>query len=302
MTFAEALVRRAPWREFPGNLALAAWHLHEREPVLVDAHRAVHAASTIKVLPLIAALRAVERGELDLAADMPVPTARVGGSGVLKDLRCRRLPLDDLLTLMIAISDNTAANAVLDLVGFTAVDELARELGCTGTRVQRHLMATDEPGVLETTALDQARVLDRVATGAALGPEASRHALRTLSRQHVRDRLPAELPECARSWNKTGEIAGHRHDVALLGREEPECVVAVLTDRLEDERAACAHIAGIGSAAFAALPQRPPPAAVGNAVAESAAAAGDAEAAGAGTAEPGGPAEPGGTAQPVRRS
>lgn len=264
MAFAEALVQQAPWREFPGRLALAAWHLREREPVLVDEERVVHAASTIKTLPLIAALRAVERGELHLDSEMPAPTARVGGSGVLKDLRCRRLPLGDLLTLMIVISDNTATNAVLDLVGFTAVDDVARELGCSDTRVQRHLMATDEPGVLETTALDQARVLDRLATGHALAPEASRYALRTLSCQHVRDRLPAELPERARSWNKTGEIIGHRHDVALLGRDEPECVVAVLTDRLDDERTACTHIAGIGRAAFAALPPQQFPAGPGN--------------------------------------
>ncbi|WP_459165369.1 serine hydrolase [Bounagaea algeriensis] len=296
MAFAEALVQQAPWRGFPGRLALAAWHLREREPVLLDEERVVHAASTIKTLPLIAALRAVERGELSLSADVPVPTARVGGSGVLKDLRCRRLPLADLLTLMIAISDNTATNAVLDLVGFTAVDELAGELGCNDTRAQRHLMTTDEPGVLETTALDQARVLDRLATGHALGPEAARYALRTLSRQHVRDRLPAELPEHARSWNKTGEIAGHRHDVALLGRDEPECVVAVLTDRLDDERAACTHIARIGRAAFAALPPRHLPADPANRVEP------EGKADPADRAEPVDRAEPGSAAQPVRRS
>ncbi|QUH02704.1 serine hydrolase [Saccharopolyspora erythraea] len=243
------------WADFPGRVGFAAWNLDEREPVLFGARRVVNPASTIKVLVMLTALREVQRGGLALDTEVRIPDERVGGAGVLKDLpglRC--LELADAVTLMITISDNTATNAVIEAVGFEAIGELAAELGCEGTQVQRLLMRVRDPGRNTTCALDQARILDALARGTVLSPQLTDHALGVLSRQQVRDRLPALLPEGARCWNKTGEIDGSRHDVALIGdQERPRAVVAVLVDELADHRAGVDRIAGLGLRVYAAL-------------------------------------------------
>ncbi|WP_263247925.1 serine hydrolase [Saccharopolyspora rosea] len=261
MGFADRLRASLDWSGFPGRVSFAAWDLDEREPVLHDAERVVHAASTIKVLTMIAALREVRDGRIALDTEVGLPAERAGGFGVLRELRgVHRLQLADLIALMIVISDNAATNAVIDVVGFDAIRACAEDLGCTATRVQRRLMDVHAPGRNETTALDQARVLDALATGAALPADLTRHALDVLSRQQVRDRLPARLPDGARCWNKTGELDGLRHDVGLLGPDRPRAVVAVLVDGLDDELfrgvrggPACAAIADLGRAAYAAL-------------------------------------------------
>lgn len=249
----------------PGRVALAAWDLGEREPVAVAAQRVVPAASTIKVLVLVAALREVHRGQCALEAELDVSEHRAGGFGVLRELTSvHQLSLHDLLTLMIVLSDNAATNVVIDAVGLDTINACAAELGCTDTRVQRRLMDYDAKhrGYDNvTTALDQARVLDRLARGEALPEHLTRHALDVLSRQQVRDRLPALLPESAGCWNKTGEQAGLRHDVGLIGRaDKPQAVVAVLVDGLTDERSrgyrggpACPLIADIGAQVHRAL-------------------------------------------------
>ncbi|MEU6131578.1 serine hydrolase [Saccharopolyspora sp. NPDC047091] len=245
-------------RDLPGRLGFAAWDLRERVPVLSGADREVHPASTIKVLVMISALQQVHIGRSTLGESVPIPVERAGGSGVLRELSgVDRLALRDLIALMIVISDNAATNAVIDAVGFPAIARCAAELGCTSTRVERRLMDVHAPGRNATSAHDQARILDRLATGRALPPELTEHALRVLSRQQVRDRLPALLPEGARCWNKTGEIAHARHDVALIGDHRPRAVVAVLVDELGDERAAhrlaCDRIAELGLRVFRAL-------------------------------------------------
>lgn len=232
---------------------MASWQLTERAPVVFDSERVVHSASTIKVAILIAAFHAVDNGGLGLGDQVALPAHRPGGTGVLRELRCRWLRLDDLLTLMIVISDNTATNAVLSAVGFDEVAAVLDDLGCTATAVERYLMYPQNTGRLVTTALDQARMMAQLATGRAVSPESTEHALHMLSRQQVRDRVPARLPEEARCWNKTGEVSGTRHDVALLGRYQPECVLAVLSDRVSDERAACDYMADLGAAAYRAL-------------------------------------------------
>src|SRR5207302_522350 len=58
----------------------------------------------------------------------------VPGSGVLKDLTPPvALPVRDLATLMIVVSDNTAANLMIDLVGIDAINRSMRALGLTAT-------------------------------------------------------------------------------------------------------------------------------------------------------------------------
>lgn len=262
MGFADRLRAMLDWSGFPGRVGFAAWDLAEREPVLWHADRPVHSASTIKVLILVAALRQVHAGILTLDSELVLaePGLRAGGSGVLWELPgVHRMTLRDLLTLMIVISDNTATNVVLDAIGFPAVNECGRDLGCTATGIERHLMHS---GGKTTTALDQALILDRLASGTALPPELTRFALELLSRQQVRDRLPALLPAGARAWNKPGELLGLRHDVGLIGIDSrPRAVVAVLVDQLVDERSgrgthggpACERIAELGRWVYQAL-------------------------------------------------
>lgn len=238
----------------PGRVGIATWHLTEREPVLRGAEQQVHSASTIKVLIMIAALRAVRDGKLDPDEMVQLPRERTGGTGILPELpSVSRMSLRDLINLMIVISDNAATNAVLDQVGFEPVADCAADLGCRSTRVERHIGDVDAPGELRTTALDQARAMSALAEGEALPPELTAHALDVLVRQQVIDRLPALLPERARFWNKTGEIKGLRHDVALLGRVRPEVVVAVLVDGLTDPISTKGYRGGPGVEAISAI-------------------------------------------------
>lgn len=270
MGFAERLNASLPATDegFSGRVGLAAWDLDEAEPVTRHARRPVAAASTIKVLILVAALRRVRDGRMARDSDVALPARedRVGGFGILAELdSVDRLGLGDLLTLMIVLSDNAATNVVIDLVGFDEIEACAQDLGCTDTRVQRHLMdidAQDEGLDNITTALDQARVLDGLARSTALPGDLSEYALDLLSRQQVRDRLPALLPPSGECWNKTGEQLGVRHDVGLIGRAgRPRAVVAVLVDELTDPLSctgprggpACDLIATLGARVHAAL-------------------------------------------------
>jgi beta-lactamase class A len=241
----------AEW-ELPGRVGIASWDLRENVPVLRGAEVEVHSASTIKVLVMITALRAVADGRLDLDAQVEL---RTKGTGVLFEVpSVPRASLRDLINLMIVISDNAATNAVIDQVGFAAIAECTADLGCTGTRIERHIMDTEAPGVLRTTALDQARVLTALAEGTALPPQLTAHALTVLSRQQVVDRIPLLLPENARCWNKTGEIKGLRHDVALLSTDDtPQVVLAVLVDQLTDAVSNKGYRGGDGVEAIAAI-------------------------------------------------
>lgn len=229
--------------------------------VLLGADEPVTAASTIKVPILAAALGEVASTRLGLDDRITVPLERAGGSGVLQATPgIRELTLADLLTLMIVVSDNTATNVVIDLIGMARINAYCRAAGLAATVVRRVMMDADARarGVENTTsALDQANLLAGLAWGELLTAELRAFAIRTLRRQQFNDGLPALLPDDVVLAHKTGELPGVRHDVGIVdGTDGRRAVVAVLVTDLTGPCAAHAAtglIGAVGEAAWKAV-------------------------------------------------
>jgi beta-lactamase class A len=150
------------------------------DEVAVGADTPVALASAFKLVVLVALYRAADTGALGLGERRLVPaagrTAGVTGLAALRD--DAELSLRDLAQLMITVSDNAAADAVLDRVGLGAVAATVADLGLAGTSVTQacrdlhaalaedltglglsHAQALGDPA-----ALARLRVLDPAAT------------------------------------------------------------------------------------------------------------------------------------------
>src|SRR5205814_3446646 len=81
-------------------------------------------------------------GKLNLGEPIKLPEEeKVPGSGILQDLSAGdQLPVRDLITLMIVLSDNTATNLILNRIGGNAVNARMASLGLTQTRVMRKIL------------------------------------------------------------------------------------------------------------------------------------------------------------------
>lgn len=204
-----------------------------------EAHRTVPAASTVKLPLLLAALAEVDAGRLRLDGEVLLPTRRVGGSGPLWLLpSVASLPLDETLRLMVALSDNDAANAVLDLVGTTAVEDLLQRVPTRHTRLQRRLMdfaAAGDGRENETCAADLVAMMVALRRGQLLTVDATAGAIGILRAQQLRAGLPGYLPADVAVASKTGDLPGVRTEVALLERGDRWVAVAVAATGLAAE-------------------------------------------------------------------
>jgi beta-lactamase class A len=221
----------------PGRVGLVVKDLEAGESLAWLPDERFPAASVIKIPVLIEAFRQAEANRLSLDERILIQRSdRVGGFGILKELSSvEAVSLLDLLTLMIVISDNTAANLCIRRVGMDAVNETMATLGLRATVLQREMMdmAARERGLDNfTSAADAARMLELLATDQILTPENSARALAILFRQQVNDRLPLLLPPVVRVAHKTGELPGIRHDVGVLFLDNRRVVVAALTKDL----------------------------------------------------------------------
>ena len=175
-------------------IATCAIDLRSGRTVGRNADAVVPAASTVKPLISIALWRAIAAGTVDPelripAGELPVP----GGGGLAESMDTgTALCPADLDLLMLAVSDNAATNALLDLLGFDAVNAEAGRLGLTGTRVRR--LMGDEAAIAAgrentTTAGDLACIIE------ALAAERHRRTLAAMGESHHLDVIPSLLPD-----------------------------------------------------------------------------------------------------------
>lgn len=225
---------------FRGTIGVMARRLDAPGEFEWNADEVFPAASIVKLPLLLEALRQVERGQLDLAQRVELRSEdRVGGSGVLVELDPGLRPtLRDLLTLMVVVSDNTATNLVLDLVGGTpAPTRTLREWGLERTTVVGKLMlpwelkneAQKAGRSAETSPREAVWLLERLWRGELLGRDATAAALRILGAQQVREVLARGVPYGTRVLSKSGSVEGVRNDVGLLVSDESVVAVALMS-------------------------------------------------------------------------
>jgi beta-lactamase class A len=114
------------------------------DEVALGADEPVALASVFKLPVLVALYRAADAGRLDLTERIHLAAADrtpgVTGLATLHD--DAELSLRDLAKLMITVSDNAAADAVLDRLGIAAVARTIDELGLRRTAVEHSCRAT----------------------------------------------------------------------------------------------------------------------------------------------------------------
>jgi beta-lactamase class A len=235
---------------FSGIVGVWAQSLDTGETIEWNADESFPAASTIKVPILCEVFRQAGEGRFRLSdpvvmrADDVVP-----GSGILKDLTPGvTLPVRDLVTLMIVVSDNTATNLLIDLVGVDSVNEHMARLGLTGTRVEFKLFKAPQGAPMNrSTPRDLGRLMAFIATDAILTPQVCADMLGILGRQHFTDHISRRLPEydgyletgkapAVTVASKSGAIRGTRNDVGLVQASSRRYVVSMMSKGCTDLR------------------------------------------------------------------
>jgi beta-lactamase class A len=235
---------------FSGVMGVWARSLESGETIEWNATEPFPAASTIKVPILYEVFRQAQEGRISLQDRLTLREEDiVPGSGILKDLTPGlALSVRDLATLMIVISDNTATNMLIDLVGLDSVNASAQALGLVGTRLAFKLFGAPEgpPRNLSTPA-DLGRLMVLMATRAVLTPEACDDMLAMLGRQHSTELITRRLAEfdgfleAGRTptitvASKSGAIRGTRNDVGLVAAHGRSYVIAMMSKNCSDQR------------------------------------------------------------------
>ncbi|MGE7764207.1 serine hydrolase [Peribacillus sp. NPDC096540] len=208
-------------------------------------------ASLIKIPMIIEGYRQSEEKKIYLNQPVTIPPNEVtGGSGVLHVLSNKVfLTVEDLLTLMITVSDNTSTNMMMTLLGHDEINQCIKGLGLKNTILGRRMQdfkALKEGRDNTISAEDTITCLKAIHTGDFLTKESQEKILRAFDNQQLRDKLPSLMGKGVKVASKTGAIRGVAHDCAIIRSEFQTVYAVVLTEDMKSEDESRRVISKIG--------------------------------------------------------
>jgi beta-lactamase class A len=233
------------------DVAVAYRTLDGRDELQINEDAVFHAASTMKVPVMIELFRQDKIGLTKLDHKIPIvntfrsivddsPYTLSPDSDLETQLYTRLgqpISCRELCWAMITVSSNLATNILIDRLGVQKIQQTTVELGAIGMQVLRGVEDSKayEAGRNNTTTAEALLVLmEAIAKGKAVSPEASKQMVEILSNQKFRDGIPAGVPEGTRVAHKTGEISSVNHDAAIVFAPRPY-VLVVLVRGLESK-------------------------------------------------------------------
>jgi len=198
----------------------------------------MRSASIIKLFILSMCAEAFENKSLKPDQILNVPKQERVSFSLLTDLNQTSWRLDDMATLMIILSDNTATNLLIDLLQMDEINDHIRKLGAEETVLQRKMMdrVASRQGLENYTSLrDAGQLLENVFQNSRHGHVYSAWMLDVLYKQRDRTMLSRYLPERVKLAHKTGLNEEIQHDIGLFKSGQDTYLLGVFMQGQPDE-------------------------------------------------------------------
>ena len=130
--------------------------------------------------------------------------------------------------LMISISDNGAANTLINACSMDKINEFSRENGFNETELNRRMLEWNGTENY-TSARDCGRLLEEVLDGKYVSEAASERILTALKNQDRKGKIPAGVPFEVETGNKTGELDNVDNDAALIWSPNATYILVIMS-------------------------------------------------------------------------
>ena len=219
-----------------GTVGIALHNLTTNEKLMIN-NRPFSAASTIKVLIMMAIYKKVERVELRLNTTITFKEHYcVPDSPKLSTMKNgHKISIKKLVEYMITESDNTATNILIEKIGMDYINTVIEEMGLTDTILQRKM--TDVEAMKAgrdnwTTPGEMVDVLRKLVTSQLANKKHTSDMIKILCAQKDREKIPALIPTDVVVGNKPGELEGVRNDVGIIFAPFGTYILSIFCDHL----------------------------------------------------------------------
>jgi beta-lactamase class A len=237
-------------RNFKGKSGIVVKDMKMNWEISLNKEEGFASASLVKIPIMAAVFGAAQSGKIRLEGRIKLKASdKVPGSGELKNMPAGRdFSIEELVERMIISSDNTAANMLIELLGFGFLNNSFKEFGLKNTNLSRKMMEFGgrKNGVENyTTAEDTSYLLEKIYRNRLCNVSVSEKCMGLLKRQKTRDRIPVQLPDDIIVAHKTGLEMKVCHDAGIVFAPRGDFLICVLTKGVVNSRLSKKFISNI---------------------------------------------------------
>ena len=232
--------------KFEGTVSLYAKNLDTGAEYSFGGDERVRTASTIKIAVMIEAYARVAEGRAKWTDELVLTNEKkVSGSGILQEFSDGlHLTLRDAVTLMMVLSDNTATNLVIDVLGADAVNARMQSLGMTETRLMRKIGGGGDSeegkkeenkrfGLGRTTPHEMVTLLEKLERGEVVSPSVSKEMIDLMKREQGTDGIWRALWKTPKA-TKSGALDALRSNIGIIYHTRGRIALAVTCDDMPE--------------------------------------------------------------------
>lgn len=184
------------------------------------------AASVIKIPIMVETFRQIKAGRITKEQTYVLKeTDKMPSCGALNRIHTGiELTIQDLYNLMIILSDNTATNILINILGREQINQSMEDLGYKTIRVNRYLFDKEASakGIENyVSAIEIADMLEKMYAGCMVDKDSDQEMLEVLKEQRLNGKIPFRFVEKVPIAHKTGEDTGITHDVGIIFGKQP---------------------------------------------------------------------------------
>ena len=220
------------------------------EHLFINENEIFPQASCIKIHILTEVYEQAAEGRFSLSDIKPFPSSvAVGGSGILHAVAdgTGSMSIRDYCVLMMVLSDNSATNFLINLVGMDNVNATLKENGAGNTKLQRLMMDYEAAKAGReniSTPNDVMHILEKLYNGELVNKQASADMLSIMEIEKdgwLKEGIDPTVPIA----NKAGDVEGVRCDVGIVLLKDSPYIICVMTKLLEHDEDGTAIIRDI---------------------------------------------------------
>ena len=205
-----------------------------------------NAASCIKIFILIELFNQIVNGTIDRKAQLTyLKKHDVDGSGVMRYLtKGIKLPVIDVATLMMIISDNVATNMLIDLLGIDNINKAIENIGCKDTKLYSEFKSVDDEIFSETTAYDYCLVWKKLNNNELFSEKVTKEIIDIIKNQKYHEMVgdgidkiykDIENPIVNYIASKSGKYLSIRNDGGIISTKYGNYILTILIKDFKDE-------------------------------------------------------------------
>ncbi len=223
----------------PAQTAFEVYDLSSGYSVGYNANSSMPAASTIKVAVMTEVFKQLEEGDFSLDHRVVLRASdKDDGSGDLCGAPVgSEYSVSELLARMIDVSDNTAANMLIRLVGRHNINREMYSLGLHHTWLSDYIRTQGWAvrNELRSSPSDMVRLLKLMAERQLVDEWSSNQMISILEDDEFNTLLPESLPDDVLIAHKTGSLFDTLNDVGIVYADGAPYVIAVMTTGLPSQ-------------------------------------------------------------------